>query len=239
MLLACFPSRLRFQVRIFCLFLNMLRAKFSYFRTACYAVISPWLWIALRRCARHYYPRVRPIFLSSFNHFQHRIISRGVEILIEAHPGKETPVTKMAFALLAGFAFMLLVEQAGSGGHGHDTDTYTLQTRPNAPSVNHVEFEANLDDLERNTEQQARQRTNAKPDQEPEELANGKRAFALTLGLCLHALTDGLALGVSAISDKGAADRESNLSFVVFIALIIHKGEFCIPLAIRPRLIYT
>jgi len=46
-----------------------------------------------------------------------------------------------------------------------------------------------------------------------------ERAYPLTLGLVVHGLADGLALGVSALGDT-----ETDLSLVVFLALIIHKG---------------
>ena len=45
----------------------------------------------------------------------------------------------------------------------------------------------------------------------------------LTLGLIIHSLADGLALGASA---SGENSSDTNLSLVVFIALIIHK---CLP----------
>jgi zinc transporter 9 len=54
------------------------------------------------------------------------------------------------------------------------------------------------------------------------DLVNQERACPLTLGLVVHGLADGLALGVSALSAESGAP--SNLSFVVFLALLIHKG---------------
>ena len=46
------------------------------------------------------------------------------------------------------------------------------------------------------------------------------KGFTLTLGLVLHALSDGLALGSSIVSGAGSQE----LSLVIFAALIIHKG---------------
>ena len=80
------------------------------------------------------------------------------------------------------------------------------------------------------------------------------RAVPLTLGLVMHALADGLALGSSALS--GAAEAgpasgaqgagsiiPSGLSVVVFLALVIHKGARCISPsrcdASLPRLHFT
>lgn len=52
-------------------------------------------------------------------------------------------------------------------------------------------------------------------------------ALPLTLGMVIHGLADGLALGVSALPSN---DNQSsgNLSLVVFMALAVHKGE-CTP----------
>ena len=59
------------------------------------------------------------------------------------------------------------------------------------------------------------------PVEDGEELdrATPEKAYPVTLGLIIHGLSDGLALGVSALSDT-----ESDLSLVVFLALLIHKG---------------
>lgn len=50
-----------------------------------------------------------------------------------------------------------------------------------------------------------------------------EKAYPFTLGLIMHGLADGLALGVSALSNT-----ESDLSLVVFLALVIHKGALCL-----------
>lgn len=59
--------------------------------------------------------------------------------------------------------------------------------------------------------------------------ADRSRAFPMTLGLVMHSLADGLALGASALPRKsdgeGEAQSNSQLSLVVFLALIIHKGK--------------
>lgn len=46
-----------------------------------------------------------------------------------------------------------------------------------------------------------------------------QRAYPLSMGLTVHALVDGYALGVSSLETQSGA-----LSFVVFLAIIIHKG---------------
>lgn len=137
---------------------------------------------------------------------------------MEAHPNAEPPTAKMALSLLVGFTFMLLVEQSLSAhAHGDPVDGFPMQNHK-APTS--VEFDADLEDLERSGS--ARPSTPA-PHGDWES-ANRKRAYPLTLGLFLHGLSDGLALGVSVLSDSNSPDASSDLSFVVFLALAIHKG---------------
>lgn len=71
-------------------------------------------------------------------------------------------------------------------------------------------------------------------DSKDKEKASRARAFPLTLGLVIHSLADGLALGASALPGAGQSDTESStvssspstqLSLVVFLALMIHKGN--------------
>jgi zinc transporter 9 len=53
-------------------------------------------------------------------------------------------------------------------------------------------------------------------------LKHDMQAYPFTLGLLIHALADGLALGVSALSNE--AGDFSDTTLVVFMALFIHKG---------------
>jgi zinc transporter 9 len=57
----------------------------------------------------------------------------------------------------------------------------------------------------------------AKPSETSPSRANKNRAYPLTLGLVLHALADGLALGSSVLSDSGSTKRSS----IVFFALMV------------------
>lgn len=54
------------------------------------------------------------------------------------------------------------------------------------------------------------------------EASKKTKALPMTLGLVIHSLADGLALGAAASSTE---DSGMELSIVVFLALIIHKGE--------------
>lgn len=51
------------------------------------------------------------------------------------------------------------------------------------------------------------------------ERSGTQRAYPLTFGLIIHAVVDGFALGVSASNT-----HSPSLSFIVFIAIIVHKG---------------
>jgi zinc transporter 9 len=60
-----------------------------------------------------------------------------------------------------------------------------------------------------------------------------EKAYPLTVGLVVHGLADGLALGVSALGNTG-----TELSLVVFLALIIHKGSSTITQLLYHLLIF-
>ncbi len=57
-----------------------------------------------------------------------------------------------------------------------------------------------------------------------------EEGLPLTLGLVIHSLADGLALGASALplsgTDGEGSASSTGLSLIVFLALIIHKGAF-------------
>lgn len=55
-------------------------------------------------------------------------------------------------------------------------------------------------------------------DDDDEEEQGGLAGLNATLGLVIHAMADGIALGASSLSEKGG------LGFVVFLAVIVHKG---------------
>jgi hypothetical protein len=55
---------------------------------------------------------------------------------------------------------------------------------------------------------------------EEETEQGGLAGLNATLGLVIHAMADGIALGASSLSEK------DGLGFVVFLAVIVHKGEW-------------
>jgi zinc transporter 9 len=88
-----------------------------------------------------------------------------------------------------------------------------------------VEFDAELGDLEQPDPPSS---STGFMQVDMDEIKGSRaRAYPLTFGLIMHGLADGLALGVSSLSAAGAAsDSHRDLSFIVFLALIIHKGDF-------------
>ncbi|KZP18895.1 Zinc/iron permease [Athelia psychrophila] len=143
------------------------------------------------------------------------IIPEGIETLSKSHPSA-LPTSRIALSLLTGFTFMLLIEQFTS----HDTHS----SHPDVPAISvtspraTTHFDINLSRLENGPDVTERFR----PDLDTAtfgEPRRSERAYPLTLGLTVHGLADGLALGVSALERT-----ESDLSFVVFLALVIHKA---------------
>lgn len=146
---------------------------------------------------------------------------------------------------------MLLVEQF-LAPHGTPPALPTSQPHTRKPSVTEgpttVEFDAELElgELERaegitfDAGTGANANGRKKHRRSSSISGEGKAsAVPLTLGLVVHALADGLALGSSALSDAaeagGASGSQgvgsvvpSSLSIVVFLALVIHKGALCI-----------
>ena len=62
-----------------------------------------------------------------------------------------------------------------------------------------------------------------------EASADRERAFVLLLGLVIHGIADGLALGVAHVAGS-STENTNTLSLVVFFALVLHKGQLLINL---------
>ncbi|CAA7261565.1 unnamed protein product [Cyclocybe aegerita] len=149
------------------------------------------------------------------------IIPEGLEAIAEAHP-KELPMGLISLCLVVGFVVMLVIEQLVSpNGRSHSFDDMHIPAqKARAPdSASQIEFDAELGDLD--------------PEGRVSETASGsdpativssdagsgkERAFALLIGLVIHAAADGLALGVANVA-SGASS-----AFVVFLALVLHKA---------------
>ncbi|TCD61216.1 hypothetical protein EIP91_008785 [Steccherinum ochraceum] len=162
------------------------------------------------------------------------IIPEGIETLVLAEPS-HFPKKTIALSLLMGFKFMLLVDRLI---HRNDPDP-TLTTSGSRPASaggnGRVVFDVELNGLELSEglppeHDESMRNPNVTP---PHLLVTTpearKKAYPLTTGLVVHALSDGLALGSSALaSDSPTA---SGLSLVVFLALIVHKAPTALALS--------
>lgn len=118
---------------------------------------------------------------------------------------------------------MLIMEQLISpNSHSHSLDSVPVPAQKGLDGPSNIEFDAELGDLD----QAGRTIDHTAASFPPISLDpnSGKdRAFPLLLGLAIHGSADGLALGVANLENT-LTSKSSAMSFVVFLALIIHKG---------------
>ncbi|KAH9065440.1 Zinc/iron permease [Lactarius vividus] len=144
------------------------------------------------------------------------IIPEGIETLALSQPSTPLEGTSIALPLLFGFTFMLVVEQFGSS-HAHHHHTHHLGHYAGAASRDSI-FDVELaeeDDILHHR-RASTSRTNTETD-------SPLPAYPITIGLVVHGLADGLALGMSVLSDDDSSSSHS-LSLVVFLALVVHKA---------------
>lgn len=180
-------------------------------------------------------------------------MTRGIETLLSAEPNAE-PAKTIALALLSGFAFMLLVEQLSSG-HAHAAHGHSFK-QPHSPrpalaqiddqypprgasgsngTLRPADEEFDLDLDLAGAEEEGRGLIDRRSSQAA-KTSERARALPLTLGLVIHSLADGLALGASALATTGEREDEDGdssgpnvqLSLIVFVALVMHKGLICL-----------
>ena len=167
--------------------------------------------------------------------------SRGIEALAHSRPSTTLDGASIALPLLFGFTFMLVVEQLSSShahqphhhhhhhhkprmGLGHhaarvaspdsifDVELAGYEDGPDGASGAHERRVAASSSGASTTAE-----TNAESDLPPS-------AYPITVGLVLHGLADGLALGMSMLSNNEPSSPSYALSLVVFLALAVHKG---------------
>ncbi|KAI0081606.1 ZIP-like iron-zinc transporter [Panus rudis PR-1116 ss-1] len=167
------------------------------------------------------------------------IVPEGVETIVLSDPDSpfRFPTRTIALSLLSGFKFMLIVERIIHRRTSHHHVALPSQeTHPPEHVNGHVEFDVELGELERTEGLPAEpDHANAPPYLPPmspsvRSTTEGKvKAYPVTLGLMIHALADGLALGSSALSNGSAIP--SGLSIVIFLALIVHKAPVALALS--------
>ena len=139
-----------------------------------------------------------------------------METIAVAHPNQPFPIPQVALSLLVGFTLMLIIEQLVTpNAHTHDASSDLVMRPKNTPALT-LEFDADLGDLENS------QGSSVLP-QSLETGSGRERAFPLTLGLVIHSLADGIALGAATLA-KTKPGTANTVSFIVFLALLLHKG---------------
>ncbi|KAI9057486.1 Zinc/iron permease [Trametes sanguinea] len=165
------------------------------------------------------------------------VIPEGVETLASSRQAEAFPTSTIALSLIAGFTFMLIVERTVSDhSTSYDAVEPLQQPKPDEAEST-VEFDVELGELER--------AEGISPAAPPRPYAlqaassvteTRQRAFPLTLGLVVHALADGLALGSASLSESASEPSSegsiapTGLSIVVFLALVVHKAPTALAL---------
>ncbi|KAJ7643954.1 Zinc/iron permease [Roridomyces roridus] len=156
------------------------------------------------------------------------ILPEGIEALADAHPSEKLPTSQIGLSLIVGFVLMLCVEQllaphAHSHGAHSDLPLHSVGSQPRHT----VEFDADMGDSEQaDTPSSGGGFIQVDLASSPDEIKGSRaKAYPLTFGLIIHGLADGLALGVSSLSDS------HDLSFIIFLALIIHKAPTSLALS--------
>ena len=141
------------------------------------------------------------------------IVNRGIEAIMDVSGKPGVPTTWIAVSLIMGFSFMLLVEYYTGSDHSH-----ALPLHEDAFDLGAISDNGTTD---------VRQEENGH-DLSNFSASGSKKAIKLTMGLVVHSLADGFALGASAVSSESTAGKgssRSELPLVIFFALLIHKGS--------------
>ena len=129
---------------------------------------------------------------------------------------------------------MLVIEQFSSSHayhHAHRLGHHAgVASRDSVFDVELAGLESEEEDIPRHRRASAA-RTNTETDSPPP-------AYPITIGLVVHGLADGLALGMSVLSNDDSLSSYS-LSFVVFLALAVHKGTHGCFLSIFSSFMYS
>lgn len=154
------------------------------------------------------------------------LFDRGIEAIVRTKSSDKQEISStIAVPLILGFTLMLLMDQVISP-HAHLGSAEAKFSAPYPPrtaqSDSTVDFDAELSELER--EETGGGDGDIRRAQPPiginsDVASTRKKGMSITLGLVVHALADGMVLGVSSLTDTA-----TTLPMLVFIALVIHKG---------------
>ena len=150
--------------------------------------------------------------------------------------------------LLFGFTFMLIVEQLSSS-HAHQHHQHHVR-RPSQQHQHHALgltspdsiFDVELSGLDDGTDgvmapHERRVAVGSLSATKINFENDPPSAYPITIGLVLHGLADGLALGMSVLSNDQSSSHPYALSMVVFMALAVHKGASTV-LRMAPRVFF-
>ncbi|KAL9711294.1 hypothetical protein Ac2012v2_005834 [Leucoagaricus gongylophorus] len=156
------------------------------------------------------------------------IIPEGVEVLaVPAKDRLESLRLYIANNLIIGFLLMMVVEHLMVGNHNHGPDL----TRGGGTQL---EFDAELGELETDQHGHSERRTaeNMRRPVANQVVAPPKqKAIPFTIGLIIHGMADGCALGVSAF--EGTSSQNSDgISLIIFLALLFHKAPTSMAFAV-------
>ena len=157
-----------------------------------------------------------------------RSSSRGIEALARSRPST-IPLegSSIAIPLLFGFTFMLIVEQLSSSHAHHHA------RRPSQHAARDSIFDVELGGLDDGTDgvltpHERRVAASSVSATKTNSESDSPSAYPITIGLVLHGLADGLALGMSMLSNDESSSHPYALSLVVFMALAVHKGAYTV-----------
>jgi len=157
------------------------------------------------------------------------VLPEGIETIVRTRSSDKQEISStIAIPLILGFTLMLLMDQVISP-HAHLGAAEAKFSAPYPPrtaqSDSTVDFDAELSELER--EESGGGDGGSRRAQAPIGINNNndvasarKKGMSMTLGLVVHALADGMVLGVSSVTDTVS----TSLPMLVFIALVIHKA---------------
>ncbi|KAF8507516.1 Zinc/iron permease [Hysterangium stoloniferum] len=147
------------------------------------------------------------------------IIPEGIEAV--SSPNGTPSGSRIALSLIFGFTFMLIMEQFFAP---HSPSLPPPRSEPvfQLPPLGDEVTDNDPDAIDMENLSTLRHENRAHAG----HLTQSIIAHPLTLGLVIHSLADGLALGASASGEHG----DTSLSFLVFLALIIHKSPTALAL---------
>lgn len=144
---------------------------------------------------------------------------RGVETMSE---NSKANTGRMASCLVTGFILMVIIEQlVAPSAHLHTNDVTLPLHKTNS---SHVEPVEHIEDLSQTESSRQGDFASVDGTNNIHRTPGSEKAFSLLLGLVIHAAADGLALGVANLA-RNKDGNPNPVSFIVFLALMLHKGD--------------